>query len=60
MKEFSVIIEKDEDGYFIASVPSLLGCHTQAKSIDTLMKRIRQAIALCLEVEESISYNLSL
>jgi predicted RNase H-like HicB family nuclease len=52
MKEFSVIIEKDEDGYFVASVPSLRGCHTQAKSIDTLMKRIREAIELCLEVEE--------
>lgn len=52
MKEFSVVIEKDEDGYFVASVPSLRGCHTQAKSIDTLMKRIREAIELCIEVEE--------
>ena len=55
MKEFSVIIEKDKDGYFVASVPSLRGCHTQAKSIDTLMKRIKEAIELCLEVEEPIS-----
>ena len=60
MKEFSVIIERDQDGYFVASVPSLRGCHTQAKSIDTLMRRVREAIKLCLEVEESISYNLSL
>jgi predicted RNase H-like HicB family nuclease len=60
MKEFSVIIEKDQDGYFVASVPSLRGCHTQAKSIDTLMKRVREAIELCLEVEESISYSLSI
>ena len=52
MKEFSVVIEKDEDGYFVASVPSLRGCHTQAKSIDTLLKRIKEAIELCLEVEE--------
>ena len=52
MKEFSVIIEKDEDGYFIASVPVLRGCHTQAKSLDTLMKRIKEAIELCLEVEQ--------
>jgi hypothetical protein len=37
MKEFTVIIEKDEDGYFIASVPTLHGCHTQAKSLDTLI-----------------------
>jgi len=54
MKEFSVVIEKDEDGYFVASVPALRGCHTQARSIDTLMKRIREAIELCLEVEEPI------
>ena len=51
-REFSVIIEKDEDGYFVASVPSLKGCHTQAKSLDILMKRIeKEAIELCLEVE---------
>jgi predicted RNase H-like HicB family nuclease len=55
MKEFSVVIEKDEDGYFVASVPSLRGCHTQAKSIDTLMKRIREAIELCLEVEKPVT-----
>ena len=53
--EFNVIIEKDEDGYFVASVPALRGCHTQAKSLDVLMKRIREAIELCLEVEEPVS-----
>ncbi len=46
MKEFSVIIEKDEDGFFVASVPALCDCHTQAKSLDTLMKRIKEAIEL--------------
>ncbi len=40
LKEPSVIIEKDSDGYFVASVPSLKGCHTQAKSLDILMERI--------------------
>ena len=55
MKEFSVIIEKDKDGYFVASVPALRGCHTQAKSLDTLMKRIKEAIELCLEVETPIT-----
>ncbi|HQG30771.1 MAG TPA: type II toxin-antitoxin system HicB family antitoxin [Deltaproteobacteria bacterium] len=55
MREFSVVIEKDEDGYFVASVPSLRGCHTQAKSLDVLMKRIKEAIELCLEVEEPTS-----
>ncbi len=53
--EFSVVIEKDADGYFLASVPALRGCHTQAKSLDTLVKRIREAIELCLEVEEPVS-----
>lgn len=51
-QQFKVIIEKDEDGYFIASVPTLKGCHTQAKSLDVLMKRIKEAIELCLEVED--------
>jgi len=50
-REFQVIIERDRDGYFVATVPGLRGCHTQAKSLDQLMRRIREAIALCLEVE---------
>ena len=50
--EFSVVIEKDEDGYFVASVPGLRGCHTQAKSLDLLMKRVKESIELCLVVEE--------
>ena len=48
--QFDVIVEKDSAGYFVASVPALLGCHTQAKSLDELMERIREAIELCLEV----------
>jgi predicted RNase H-like HicB family nuclease len=50
-REFNVVIERDEEGYLVASVPSLPGCHTQARSLDELMKRVREAIALCLEVE---------
>ena len=53
--EFSVVIERDADGFFVASVPALRGCHTQAKSLDVLMKRVREAIELCLEVEEPVS-----
>ena len=51
-REFHVIIERDADGYYVGSVPELKGCHTQAKSLDTLIQRIREAIDLCLEVEE--------
>jgi predicted RNase H-like HicB family nuclease len=51
-REFSVIIERDADGYYVALVPELRGCHTQAKSLDTLMKRTREAIELCLEVQD--------
>ena len=48
-REFTVIIEQDEEGYYIAEVPELKGCHTQAKSLDTLIERIKEAIQLCLD-----------
>ena len=56
-KEFNVIIERDSEGFYVASVPELQGCHTQAKSLDKLMERIREAIELCLEVETDIQSN---
>ena len=40
LQEFYVVIEKDEDGYYVADVPELPGCHTQAKSLDELLPRI--------------------
>jgi len=49
---FDVLIEQDSEGYYVASVPALPGCHTQAKSLDVLTKRIREAIELCLEVAD--------
>ena len=48
-RKFTVIIERDEDGYYVATVPALRGCHTQAKNLDTLMKRVREVVELCLE-----------
>jgi predicted RNase H-like HicB family nuclease len=51
-RAFNVIIERDSEGYLVASVPELRGCHTQARSLDTLMKRIEESIALRLEVQE--------
>jgi predicted RNase H-like HicB family nuclease len=49
--KFAVLVEKDESGYFVASVPELPGCHTQAKTLDELNKRIKEAIEAYLEVE---------
>jgi predicted RNase H-like HicB family nuclease len=49
-KEFSVIIERDGEGYYVATVAALRGCHSQGKSLDEVMERIREAIELCLEV----------
>lgn len=51
-RDFNVVIERDSAGYFVASVPSIPGCHTQAKSLDILMDRICEAIGLCLEVRQ--------
>jgi predicted RNase H-like HicB family nuclease len=51
VKEFDVVVELDADGYYVASVPELRGCHTQARSLDKLMVRVQEAIALCLEVK---------
>ncbi len=52
-RKFTVVIEQGEEGYLVATtVPALRGCHTQAKNLDTLMKRIREVISLCLEEEK--------
>jgi len=50
-KELNVLVERDRDGFYVASVPALKGCHTQAKSLDELMERIREAAELCLDVQ---------
>jgi predicted RNase H-like HicB family nuclease len=48
-RTYHVVIEKDEDGWLVASVPELSGCHTQARSMDKLMERTQEAISLCVE-----------
>jgi predicted RNase H-like HicB family nuclease len=57
-RQFDVVIERDEDGYYVASVPQLPGCHTQGRSLDEVTLRIREAIELCLEVEGAPVQNL--
>lgn len=48
-RDFTVIVERDEEGNYVASVPVLPGCHTQARSLDELIERVEEAIAVCLE-----------
>jgi predicted RNase H-like HicB family nuclease len=48
-RPFTVVIEQDDDGFYIGSVPELPGCHTQARSLDELQERIVEAIELYLE-----------
>lgn len=56
-RRFSVVVEEDEDGFYVASVPELLGCHTQSKDMDELLKRIKEAIQAYLEVTKEIEVN---
>ena len=55
-KQYSVLIERDEDGFLVADVPELEGCHTQAKTMDELIKRVKEVITLC-EVDNKPSKN---
>jgi len=49
--KFAVVVERDEEGYYVASVPELPGCHTQAKTLDELTIRVKEAIEAYLEAE---------
>ncbi len=48
-RELEIVVERDEEGFYVASVPALPGCHTQAKSLDELLERIREAVEVYLE-----------
>lgn len=54
-REFNVVVERDEAGWYVSSVPALPGCHTQAQSLDELMSRVREAIEAYLEAGEAPS-----
>lgn len=51
--EYNIIIEQDTDGFYVGYVPELKGCHSQAKSIDQLIVRMKEVIELCLEVKKT-------
>ena len=53
-RKFGVLVEKDDDGYYVASVPTLPGCHTQARSLDELLERIKESIEAYLKAEKNI------
>ena len=53
LRRFTVVIEQDEDGYYVASVPSLHSCYTQARTLEALAPRIREVIALCLAEQKA-------
>lgn len=46
---FTVVIEKDEDGMYVAEVPDLKGCYTQGKTLSEVLQNIKEVIELCLE-----------
>ena len=50
-REFYVVVEKDEDGFFVGEVPQLKGCYTQGKTLDELTTNIKEVIEMCLEDE---------
>ncbi len=52
--QFKVIIETDEDGLFVASVPELPGCYTQGKTLEQVRERIKEVINLVLESDEDV------
>jgi predicted RNase H-like HicB family nuclease len=51
-RSYTVIVEKDEDGIYVAEVPSLRSCYTQGNSIEQVMERIKEVITLCEKEEE--------
>jgi predicted RNase H-like HicB family nuclease len=52
-REFNVVIERDAEGFYVASIPTLRGCHTQSRSLDELVDRVREAAELYLTVQDS-------
>ncbi len=56
--QFTVLIEQDEDGWYVAKVPDLQGCATQGKTVQEAIERVREAVQVCLEAEKEIPVQL--
>ncbi|MEK6946930.1 MAG: type II toxin-antitoxin system HicB family antitoxin [Nanoarchaeota archaeon] len=52
VRNFTVLLEQDEDGIYVAKVPDIPGCYTQGKTVQQAMERIKEAIQVCLEADE--------
>ena len=48
-RKYTVLIEKDEKGWLVSEVVGLPGCHTQAKTLQPLMDRTKEAIKAYME-----------
>ena len=58
MKDYYMVVERDEDGWYVGSIPELPGCHTQGKTVEELVERMKEAISLYLdEIDESIVHS---
>ena len=44
-----VVVEVDEDGYFIVSCPAYKGCHSYGKTIDEALENLKEVVAICIE-----------
>ena len=51
IRNFTVIIEQDEDGIYVAKVPDISGCYTQGKTVQQAMERVKEAIQVCLDTK---------
>jgi predicted RNase H-like HicB family nuclease len=56
-RQFTVVLERDREGWIVAKVPALPGCYTQGRTVEQAMKRIREAISVCLETEPRLIPN---
>ena len=54
--DFTILIEQDEDGVYIATVPEIQGCYTQGKTLQEVLERIKEAIEVCLEADKEDIY----